>query len=317
MRSILTAGLAALGCAATIACASAADWTPPGPIKMIVAFTAGGGADTQGRLLADGLEARTGWRIIPENVAGNGGLNAMMQLMKAPKDGTVIVMASTDIVGYGSAAAGLNWKASDVTPLLTTASFQMAFVGAKAKGWKTFDDAIAVAKKGQNVRFGVLSQKQEDVAYLLAEAQGIKLNIVPFKGGKRVMDALIGGDIDVGFVAGAQAKAVAAGDLVELASALSVPLRQTPQAPVIASYGISYNLDGYFAVFGPSKMPNAAREAIVKAAQAVIDDPNSKLSGFLKNAFGGPSVISGEKFEAFVRQNVDDAQEILAAVAKK
>ncbi len=37
--------------------ANAADWAPPGPMKMIIAFAAGGGADTQARLIAEELES--------------------------------------------------------------------------------------------------------------------------------------------------------------------------------------------------------------------------------------------------------------------
>lgn len=317
MRPNCKAALATFFSVLSLASASAADWKPPGPIRMIIAYNAGGGADTQGRLLADGLEARTGWRIIPENVPGNGGLNAMMQLIKAPKDGTVILMAATDILGYGSTAAGLNWKATDITPLLTTAGTQTAFVAAKVKGWKTFDEAIAAAKKGQNVRLGVLSQKQEDVVYLLGRAQGVSFNTVRFKGGKKIMDALIGGDIDVGLVSGAHAKAVKAGDLAELASALSAPLRLTPTAPLIKSYGISYNLDGYFALFAPGKLTPEARKAIVDASKAVVTDPKSKLNGFLKLAFGSPTIVSGKEFEAVVDKNLNDAKEILTAASAK
>ena len=46
--------------------AAMADWAPSGPIKLIIAFAAGGGADTQARLIAEDLEAKLGWNFIPE-----------------------------------------------------------------------------------------------------------------------------------------------------------------------------------------------------------------------------------------------------------
>jgi len=51
--------LAAALCLGTVT-AHAADWTPPGPIKLMIAFAAGGGAATQARLIADALEGRHG-----------------------------------------------------------------------------------------------------------------------------------------------------------------------------------------------------------------------------------------------------------------
>ena len=45
MQRLLTAISAGIAVAAVSAVASAADWTPPGPIKILIAFKAGGGAD--------------------------------------------------------------------------------------------------------------------------------------------------------------------------------------------------------------------------------------------------------------------------------
>ena len=68
MKNLITAAVAAFGIAASAVSATAADWTPPGPIKLMIAFAAGGGADTQARLIAEEMEARTGWQFIPEQV---------------------------------------------------------------------------------------------------------------------------------------------------------------------------------------------------------------------------------------------------------
>ena len=54
---------------------SAQEWEPSGPIRLMIAFAAGGGADTQARLIAEDIEAELGWSFIPEQVTGGGGLN--------------------------------------------------------------------------------------------------------------------------------------------------------------------------------------------------------------------------------------------------
>ena len=53
--------------------AAQAEWKPKGPITLMIAFAAGGGADSQARLIAEEIEARKGWKIIPEAVTGKGG----------------------------------------------------------------------------------------------------------------------------------------------------------------------------------------------------------------------------------------------------
>ena len=87
------------------------------------------------------------------------------------------------------------------------------------------------------------------------------------------MNGVNAGDMDVGFMAGIQSKGVAAGDLVNLASALSVPLKQTPDAPTMADLGVPFNADGYFLFIGPKDMPTEARDALAAAiGEAVTTD---------------------------------------------
>lgn len=94
------------------------DWQPPGPIKLMVAFAAGGGADTQARLIAEELENTSGWSFIPENVTGKGGINLLNAMKGQPADGTVIGMVVSESLGYNRIAAqGANLSHSDFTPL--------------------------------------------------------------------------------------------------------------------------------------------------------------------------------------------------------
>ncbi|HBN30919.1 MAG TPA: tripartite tricarboxylate transporter substrate-binding protein, partial [Rhodobacteraceae bacterium] len=276
MKRILKSAVAALGLAAMATGAFAADWTPPGPIKLMIGFAAGGGADTQARLIAEALEAKMGWKFIPEQVTGKGGVNLLAAMKGQPNDGTVIGLVVTESVGYNLAAANAGMTPADFTGLSTTAGFQMGIVSLSSKGWKTFADVVAAAKGGQEIRFGTMSPMLADVAYLLGKAQGVEFNIISVKGGKDVMNGVNAGDMDLGFMAGIQGKGVAAGDLVNLASALSVPLKQTPDAPTLGDLGVPYNADGYFVFVGPAGMPDDARNALAAAIADVVSDESTK-----------------------------------------
>ncbi|MFY0614344.1 MAG: hypothetical protein JXQ99_22640 [Hyphomicrobiaceae bacterium] len=61
-----------------------AEWKPKGPIKLWIGFGAGGGTDTQGRAIAEAIEKLKGWRIIPENNAGAGGISEGFALVATP-----------------------------------------------------------------------------------------------------------------------------------------------------------------------------------------------------------------------------------------
>lgn len=305
--------------ATAIACATAlfstgvvAEWAPKGPIKMVIAFKAGGGADTSGRLIAAEVEKATGWKIIPEQITGKGGVNAAKALKDMPNDGTAIALMVTESLGYNAAAAPkADVKPADFTGLTTTAGFQMGVVSKAGKGWKSFDDMLKAAKGGEKVSFGVMSPKLGDLAYLLGKAQGVEFNIVSVKGGKAVMNGVTAGDLDVGFMAGIQGKGVAAGDLVNLASGMTKPLIQTPDAPTLKDLGVDYNADGYFVFVGPKGMPDDARKALSAALAAATE--TGKAGGMIKKAFGGNMNIMGEELDALLQGEYDSAGALMKA----
>jgi len=309
------AGALIIALAATSTLAS--EWSPPGPIKLLIGFRAGGGADTQARLIAEELEKRHGWQIIPEQVTGKGGLNLAAALKDAPADGTVIGMAVTETFGYNMAAASsAGMTPADFTGITTTAGFQMGVVSLSSKGWETIADAIAAAQGGAGLRFGVMSPKLADLAYLLGKAQGVEFNIVEVRGGKAVMDGVNAGDLDLGFMAGIQSKGVAAGDLVNLASALSDPLNQTPEAPTLADLGVDFTADGQFMFAAPAGLPDDARDAIAAAVTEIVNDPATGAGAMIAKAFGGPSVLSGDALQAKMVESYDAAGALLEAASE-
>lgn len=315
MKRILKAAVAAASLVALSTGAFAADWTPPGPIKLMIAFKAGGGADTQARLIAEDLETKMGWKFIPEQVTGKGGMNLAMAIKDQPNDGSVIGMVVTESMGYNMKVANAGVMPSDYTAITTTAGFQMGVVSKADKGWNSFDDMIAAAKEGP-LRFGAMSPKLADLAYLLGKAQGVEFNIVNVKGGKGVMNGVNAGDLDLGFMAGIQGKGVAAGDLVNLASALKEPLKQTPDAPTFADLGVEFSADGYFLIVGPGGMPTEARDALAAAIGEVISTEGMKSNGMITKAFGGPAVIAGDDAQALIESDFEAAGALLQAASE-
>ena len=314
-RLLLAAALS--GIAAVTTHAMASDWMPPGPIKLMIAFKAGGGADTQARMIAEALEERHDWEIIPEQVTGKGGAVLARALKDEPADGTAIGILVTESLGYNMLAAkNAGYTQADFTPLTTTAGFQMGVVALTSKGWKTFDDFIAAAREGQEIRFGVMSPRLADLAHLLGKAHEVSFNIVMVKGGKGVMNGLNAGDLDAGWGAGIQTRAVLAGDMVNLASGLSTRLEASPDAPTMAELGVDFNADGYFMFAAPAGLPEEAREALSSAIAAVVMDEGTKAGGFIRKAFGGPVVIRGKDLEARLAADEAASAELMKAASE-
>ncbi len=315
MRKFLKSAIIGAAALAFSMQAQAAEWTPPGPIKLLIAFKAGGGADTQARLIAEELEARKGWKIVPEQLTGKGGAVLAAAMKDMPNDGSVIGIVVTETFGYNMISAKkAAYAQADFTPLTTTAGFQMGLVVLSKKGWKTWDDVVKAAKGGEALRFGAMSPKLADMAYLLGKHAGFEFNIVMVKGGKGVMNGLNAGDLDIGWGAGIQTKAVKAGDMVNLLSALTKRLDASPDAPTLGEIGMDMNAEGYFMFTAPAGIPDDARAAISEAIAEIVTDPSSKANAFITKGFGGPVVIKGAALEEVLAKDAAAAEKLMSLV---
>ena len=226
----------------------------------------------------------------------------MMALAKEKNDGTVIGMTVSETMGYNIAAATRSpIQFEDFTAIASTAEFQMGIVSLSEKGWKTIDDVVAAAKGGETIRFGVMSPKLADLAYLVGKAQGVDFNIVQVKGGKAVMNGLNAGDLDIGWVAGAQAKGVAAGTMVNLASGLNTPLAMSPNAPTMNDMGVGFDAGGYFMFAAPAGIPEEARQKLATSIAEIVNDSSTKAGGLINKAFGGPAVLTGDELNNYLK----------------
>src|SRR5437764_11397594 len=89
--------MAAFGLALAICLAPApgqAQKYPDHPVKLLIGFTAGGGTDVAGRIIAQKLSEATGQTFVVENRPGASGLIASDAVAKAPADGTTIMVGS-------------------------------------------------------------------------------------------------------------------------------------------------------------------------------------------------------------------------------
>ena len=305
---------AALGVAAVglMAGSAAAEWKPKGPVNLMIAFTAGGGADTQARLIAAELEKKKGWKIIPSNVTGKGGAVLARKMKGEPNDGLTIGIAVTETFGYNMLATkNPGYSVGDFSFITTTAGSQMGIYAKSEMGWKSWDDVIKAAK-GKTLKFGVMSQKLADIAFLLGQKRGVKFNTVQLRGGRAVMNAVTAGDVDIGFGAGIQNKNVRAGTMTQFLSAELKRVSASPNAPTITEMGVPYDGGAKFLIFGPKGIPADAQAGIAAAIAGVLNDKSTKAADFVGKAFGGPQLISGPALQKLIDGGIDASKKLMA-----
>ena len=311
LSAAAAAATAALAIAAT---PSAAEWKPSGPINLMIAFRAGGGADTQARLISASLEKNKGWKIIPQNVTGKGGAVMARKLKTQPNDGLTIGIAVTETFSYNMLTAKKpGYSLSDFTFITTTAGSQMGIVAKASRGWKSIHDLVKAAKGGAKIKFGAMGPRLADLAYTVEQKFGIELNTVMFKGGRGVLNAITAGDVDAGWVAGIQGKGVKSGDLVNLLSGESSRLNVSPDAPTMMELGIPYDAGGKFVIVAPKGIPADARKGLADTIASVLNDKSTKAAQFVTRAFGGPLLISGAALDKLIADEIASSKQLMEA----
>lgn len=319
MKNMLLAGSLVLGALAAAPITATAAWAPSGPIKMLISVAPGGAVDTQARLIAEYLRANYDWDVIPENMPGAGGMTFLKALKGEPNDGTAIGFALSDTLTYDLQASGTaGLSASDFAPIVTTATNQLGLVGLASKGWKTIDDVVATAKAGTPVRMAVSSPKFADISYLIEQHYGISFNFVNVSGGRDVMNGVAAGDIDLGWMGGAQEKAVKAGEMVNVLSGLEERLIASPDTPTLKEVGIDIKGTGgtYMMFVAPAGIPAEARTALAEAIAATAGDPGTKAGEYITKVFGKSTVVSGDDLDALVAQLQSGAEWLLETTGK-
>lgn len=291
-------------------------WAPEGPVDMIIAFQAGGGADSLARLMAEEISKRHGWNIIPRNEPGRGGAVAAQEIAQAPDDGTVIGFTVSEALTYTlQSTRDPGYALEDFSYLSAITGTQMGIVAKPDRGFETIADLIERARSGETVTVGAMTQKLADAAYVLAKNNGVEFTIVMTEGGRGGINAVMADDVDAAWVAGAQAKSVASGDLINLASAEATPLKVSPDAPLLSAFDFPYDMGVVFMTIAPAGIPEEARTAWNKAIAEVLADPESPLTQLTERTFSGPASLQGDDLAASIQKSYDDAGALLDASA--
>ena len=228
---------------AAVGDARANDQFPPGNIKIIVPFPAGGTTDILARFVAQYLGDKLGVTTIVENRAGASGTIGSEMVAKSPNDGSVLLLTATHHVINPSLYAKLPYDTQkDFSPIAVVASAPNALVVNKDFPAKTVADLIAMAKKEPGkLSFGSagIGGANHLSGELFKQMAGIDIVHVPYKGAAPAMNDLIGGHIPIMFdTLPTVLPAAAAGTIRVLAVTSKERAASLPNAPTLDESGV-------------------------------------------------------------------------------
>lgn len=312
-RRQMMRGTAALGAAPALAAigmwpgVAQTAW-PSRPVKVLVPYSPGGGADTVSRILFAKLSEMYGQQFVIDNRGGGGGTIGAAVVAKAERDGYTIL--------YDATAFSANPWLYAKLPYETEKDFQPVFLASLVTNFllvnnaveaKTVADVIAIAKAAPG-GLDWASSGNGSVQHLCLEMfrhmAGVKLNHIPYRGGGPALNDLIGGQVKFFFSNGASSIGhVTSGTLKAIAHTGRGRLASLPDLATVAETLPGFEAYEWNGVFVPSGTPPEIVQKLNTGLNAVIRQPDiiERLKGlnveFRQN--------TPNEFRAFVSSEIE------------
>ena len=260
--------------------AFAQDKWPTKPVKVMVGFPPGGGADAMARLVSAKLGDRLGQPFIVENRTGATGTICSELVAKSPPDGYTLQAAhiNSNAIGPLMVAKGKFHPVDDFTPIaLIGITPQMLCHHPKHK-FKDVPDLIAFAKKNPG-KLTFASSGVGSVQHIAGEdfklRAGVDMLHVPFKGPGDALAALLSGDVDMTFSSsGSAVPQVKAGKLVLLAVCTPERVKDLPNVPAVAETLKGYDISTWYGLAGPRGLPQPIVDRLAREVQEILQAPD-------------------------------------------
>ncbi len=242
----------------------AADPWPTRPLKMLVAFPPGGGADVSARLVMQRLGDLLGQPVVIENRVGANGAIGAEAVVRAPADGHTLLFGSSANITINPHLMRLAYDPmKDLSPVAMVAfSPLLLFVNPTLLPVSNVRELVdyARARPDQvNYASGGNGSQGHLAAELLNLLAGTRMVHVPYKGGPPAVNDVLAGQIGVSFAAApAVLPYTRAGRLRGLATTGAARSAFAPEIPTIAESGYpDFDVVIWNGVFAPAAMPAA------------------------------------------------------------
>ncbi len=302
--------LASLALGAALPLGAQAQTWPAKPIRIVVAYPAGGVSDVVARALGDKLSERLGTPVVVENKAGAGGTIGMDAVAKAAPDGYTLGFSAISPLVLNPHLGTPPYDATrDIVPVASVMYSPVLLLGTQAAKERDFRSLLATAKAqpGQ-VRWATsgLASLGHIMLEHIMQGSGVQITHVPYKGGGQQLNDALSGQFEVLSTNAGPAvmQQIKAGKLHPLAVGAPARLTTLPNVPTLGELGLpAANLNSVFGMFAPAGVPAAVLERLnaeINRALA-LPDIQARLEA-------SDNVPTGGSAEAFRRQIAAESQ---------
>ncbi|MBX6316921.1 tripartite tricarboxylate transporter substrate binding protein [Pigmentiphaga sp.] len=274
----------------------AAHAYPDKPIRIIIPYAPGGGADGVSRLLAQRLEKSFGQPVLVESRAGGNTVIAAQAVARAAPDGYTLLMTG----GSTMSLIPLTSKKVPYDPLADFAPISILSKGpyllcvSAELGVNTLDEVLALAR----AKPGALSYASNAIGgsahlgmELLAQRAKVQLNHVPYKGFAPAIGDVVSGRTPLAMLDQATLGGFGKSGRIKVLAATSLTRSSMyPDVPTLAELGFpGYELETWFALYAPAGTPDSIIEKLGAEVRAWLSTPEAQQA---LNALGQEAAAS-------------------------
>jgi tripartite-type tricarboxylate transporter receptor subunit TctC len=314
---IVVALLAGLAAGATLA---AAQTYPSRPIRLIVPFAPGGPADFLARVVGQKLGDELGQPVVIENRPGANTIIGAQIVAKADPDGYTLLMAiDGTLVMNPFLYSRLPYDvAKDFVPIALLANVPSVLVANLEVPANSLAEMIAIEKqKPGTFLIGNSTPTSQVAIELLNMMAGVKMGIVPFKGGTTQITAELAGDIPLGMESLNVSLPIYRDHKIKILALTSAQrLSFAPELPTIAETYPGYDLGIWQSIVAPAGTPRPIVERLSAALNKVMALPEVR-ERLLAAAVEPAKRNTPEEFAAFIRAQAETRAKVIKAVGMK
>jgi tripartite-type tricarboxylate transporter receptor subunit TctC len=274
----LAAGAAALPALSRLAEAQA---YPTRPVRIIVGFAPGGATDIVARLIGQWLSERLGQQFVIENRPGASTNIATEAVVNAPADGHTLLLVSPSNAINATLYDKLSFNfIRDIAPVGGITRVANVMVVNPSVPAMSVPEFIAYAKANPdriNMASGGTGSSNHISGELFKLLTGVRMVHVPYRGGSPALADLIGGQVQVLFIAVASSiEYIKAGRVRALAVTTATRSEALPELPTIGSFVPGYEESNWWGLGAPRNTPRAIVDKLNQEVNAALADPRIK-----------------------------------------
>ncbi len=294
---------------ATIAGNAAAQAWPAKPVRVVVAFTAGGTTDILARGVGQQLADKLKQSFVVDNKPGAGGNTGSEMAARSPADGYTLLVGSVGPIAVNPTLyPKLPYSPlTDLVPIVQIADVPNVLVLHPSVPAKTFDEFLAHAKANPgklNYASTGIGTSSHLSGFVLGKRASIDAQHVPYKGADALRD-LLAGRVQFMFATIPSVKQhIDAGALRAVAVTSLKRSRSMPEVPTVAERGFpGFEAGSWFGFFGPKGTPAEVVATLNKAVNEIIAVPAMEAQLIKEGA--DPAGGSPQQFAQFVQREFE------------